>query len=341
MRGIIHHAGAFQVYNRRELRGLLGSHMNLVLDPPYLVRQLEASDHGSQERYIDDLVPLIFDNVHGLEPIVSPASCMHKVHGCTISSADFAKVHAAVSSELRRVRHDPRIVGFYIQDDPMGNTRKLNQDIHAWIAKAGLHLPTVCGFKGRLDVPGSPQWMSKLPNFAADIVQGYFASLNNYSPQGCDMVALYPFGPQAYTKHDAATLAAKTDWKMSNAVWPCGTKKCTLLNFYRYALAKLGWTPATPLIGVPQAFGFDLSDPTGKGFVWPEPTSRQLTDETAAFCAGGAQSVLAYGWHVYDAGSSSPYMDKSLRTGLTAGVKACSTIWSHQSATPAKAKNQP
>ena len=40
--------------------------------------------------------------------------------------------------------------------------------------------------------------MSKLPCFAADI-EGPYEKLNNYSAQGCETVAPYPFDNQAYT----------------------------------------------------------------------------------------------------------------------------------------------
>jgi hypothetical protein len=326
MNGIIHRTGAYQLNGPRELGALLKGHMSLVLDPPHLIERLEAANKSPNVRYIDDLVPLIFDNVQGLEPLSNPASCFY--HGCVISPDDVQNIQSTVSAELQRAKTDPRIVGFYIQDDPIGNTRLLNQDIHAWIAQAGLDKPTICGFKGRLDAPSSRWWMSKLPNFAADI-EGSYEQLNNYSPQACDMVALYPFDPQASNIKAARKLAKKTDWKMSKAVWPCGSTKCTLLNFYRYALRKRGWTRATPLIGVPQAFGFNLAGADGQGFVWPEPTSRQLAMETAAFCAGGVQSIVAYAWHAYAYGSTSPYIDPTLRNGLAAGAKACRVVWHH------------
>jgi hypothetical protein len=170
--------------------------------------------------------------------------------------------------------------------------------------------------------------MSKLPSFAADM-EGSYEQITNYSPQGCDMVALYPFDPQASNKRDAAKLAAATDWSMSKAVWPCGRTKCTLLNFYRHVFLNHCWTPATPIIGVPQAFGYNLLGKNGRGFRWQEPSSRQLAQETAAFCSGGVVAVVAWAWHTYDRGAITPYMNRSLRSGLAAGAKACQSIWSH------------
>ena len=255
---------------------------------PQFISKLEAADPHSPARYIDNLIYLIYDNVPRAQPVSSPKSCVHtSTRGCVITAADIVKIHAAISAELRKAARDPRIVGFYIQDDDIGNTRKLNQDIHSWIAKAGLHKPSICGFNGRLDVPSSPAWMSKIPYFAADIT-GYGknyppGSIANYSPRGCDMVALYPFDPNGTGKRVQTALAAATDWKMNRRVWPCGRSKCTMLNFYKYALRQQGWTPATPLIGVPQAFGVSLGR---LGYYWIPPTSKQLADETAAFCAG-------------------------------------------------------
>ena len=336
---IIHHAGAWDPTGRKELQALLNGGMNLVLAfPPF--SGLEAAAPHSQARYIDNLIWLIYDNVPGAQPVGSPKSCVHtSASGCVITPAAIVKIHAAISKELKKAARDPQIVGFYIQDDRIGDTRQLNKDIHSWIAKAGLHKPTICGFGGRLDVPSSPAWMSKIPSFAASIIgsgknspPGSFA---NYSPQGCDMVALYPFDPNGSDKSVETALANATDWKMSSPVWPCGPKKCTLLDFYKYALRQQGWTPATPLIATPQSFGVSTIKPTGQPFYWNPPTSKQLADETAAFCAGGAQAVLAFTWHDFDTGSTSPYTNKSLSDGLSAGVKACKAIWKH-SASAAK-----
>jgi hypothetical protein len=329
MKGLGQHAGAFQLFNRAEVHGLLDSGMNLVLDPPELIQKLERDAPHAAVVYIDNLTGLIYDNIQGLEPLSSATSCFY--HGCVITSSEITGIHTEISAELQRAKRDPRIVGFYIQDDPIGDTRLLNQDIHTWVNQAGLRQPTICGFKGRLDAPSSRWWMSKLPYFAAD-VEGSYEKLSNYSPQGCDVVALYPYDGQASNKQTAERLAKKTDWNMDKAVWPCGSEKCTLLKFYKHELRKLGWTPATPLIGVPQAFGFDFSDASGQGFVWPAPTTRQLAEETAAFCAQGAVAIVAWAWDTPASNSSTPYMDRPLRDGLAKGASTCRAIWRHHGA---------
>jgi hypothetical protein len=350
---IIHHAGAYQPVNGRELIDLLGGGMTLVLDQLPFIRRLEATRGGSKARYIDDLVPFIYDNVSGLQPVYGPKSCMQNVvfaRGCSITAVDIKKIHNAISAEIRRVRGDRRIVGLYIQDNRIGDTRKLNQDIHSWVAKARIHLPTICGFAGHLDEPTSSAWTSHI-GYYADYIRGNAydgapGSIATYSPRGCDMVAVYPYDLQASNVRDAAVNAAATDWKMNKAVWPCdpepctflifewtcGSKPCILLNFYRDALSRLGWTPRTPLIGVPQAFGYKIVNSKGRGFVWAQPSEKQLADETAGFCAAGAQSILAWVWHDFDAGNSSLFNSKKLRNGLAAGVKTCQTIWKHQRA---------
>jgi hypothetical protein len=120
---IFHHLGAYQLFNTRELHGLLSSGMNLVLDPPYLIRRLEAADHHSRVRYIDNLLPLIYWNIATLEPMNNPGSCLNRALGCVVSPSDYARIHEAISAELLRARADPRTVDFYIQDDPIGSTR--------------------------------------------------------------------------------------------------------------------------------------------------------------------------------------------------------------------------
>jgi hypothetical protein len=335
-------AGAWNPKDGQELHSLLKGGMNLALVFPQSIPSLEAADRRKEARYIDNLIYLIYDNVPDAQPVYSPNSCVHtSARGCVITPQDIAKIRKAVMAELRRSARDNRVVGYYIQDDRIGNTRKLNQDIHKWVAQAGLHRPTICGFGGRLDVPGSGTWMRHLPNYAADIAgRGRNfppGKIDNYSPKGCDIVALYPFGPQATTRGDAAAIAAATDWKMAKAVWPCSRHNCTLMNFYKYVLRQQGWTPATPIIGFPQTFGVNVLRSGGQRFIWPQPTARQLADETTAFCAAGAKSIIAFTWHDYDAGSTSPYENKKLRAGLVAGVRSCHTIWnrllwSHRSA---------
>jgi hypothetical protein len=347
MTQILHHAGAFQLNSGNELHDLTWRGMTLVLDPPWLIRSLEARDPGSKARYIDNILPIIYNNVSGLEPTSNPRSCTHRTpwwNACSITASDVVRIHRAVSKELRRARGDPRIVGFYIQDDVLGIFRNLNQDIHRWVKQAGLHRPTICGFSGRLDYPNSPAWMSKIRSYAGDIngdaATGNPGYLANYSPQACDMVALYPYDGNSSSEHAAAAEAATADWTMNKPVWPCdpkpcsflifewtcSSKPCTLLSFYKYALAKRGWTSATPLIGVPQAFGWNNPNV----LVWHAPSRRQLASETAAFCRGGAQAIVAWAWHVTAPGSSSPYVDRGLRDGLTAGFKACRAIWNHR-----------
>jgi hypothetical protein len=311
---------------------MLARGMNLVLDPLSEIQSLEAAHPNSRARYIDNILSLIYANIAGLEPMSSSSSCSQTA-SCVITAADIANIHAAFSVELNRIAADPRIVGFYILDDRIGDTRKLEQDIHTWIAQAGLHKPTICGFQGRLDVPSSVDWMGKIQYYAAEITgygkAGEGGVISNYSPAGCDAVALYPFSPRANTAHDAAAFGAATDWKMNKPVWACGSTRCTLLNFYKFALAKHGWTAATPLIGVPQAFGHFRGN-TGVGFYWQPPTAAQLTDETAAFCGGGALSVVAWAWHVVFPGSISPFQSRSLRAGLAHGVRACRAVWNRQ-----------
>ena len=330
---VINHAGAYQVFTGQDLQGLLGAGMTLALEKPQYIAQFESADPGSPARYIDNLLPIIYENISGLEPFPSPSSCANDTatHGCVVTPSDVASVHAALLPELARDKADPHVVGLYIQDDPMGDTLQLDQDIHAWVAQAGLHIPTICAFGGLLneDRPTSPATMRLLADqFEGNATTGEHGAISNFSPQGCDMVAFYPYDSNASSEAAAAAIAAVTDWKMARALWPCGSTNCSLLNFYKYALSMRGWTPAIPIIGIPQAFGLDSVNQNGQRDVTRMPTATQLADETTAFCVGGAQSILAFAWDLPDAGSSTLSNTPSLRAGLTAGVTSCKAIWS-------------
>ena len=92
--------------------------------------------------------------------------------------------------------------------------------------------------------------------------------------------------------------------------------------------ANLAGLPQRRLLASRKLFGINVLRENGQRFVWETPTTHQLADETAAYCAGGAQAILAWAWHVFDPGSTSPYQNARLRQGLKTGVKECHAIWS-------------
>jgi hypothetical protein len=85
-----------------------------------------------------------------------------------------------------------------------------------------------------------------------------------------------------------------------------------------------GWDPATtPLIGSPQAW---------EGV---PPSAAQIREQTAAFCAYGAQSIIAFTWRNFPptGPKAEPELanSPSMRAGLSEGMQDCRQIWSTNS----------
>jgi hypothetical protein len=120
----------------------------------------------------------------------------------------------------------------------------------------------------------------------------------NFTPAGCDAVALYPYQG-----------GAAADFAMPD-----------LLPHMLQRLESLGWDPATqPLIGVPQTFAFAPESP---------PTSAQVIAQTTAYCAAGASSILFYAWNDADPGPKAQLFNTpTLRGAAASAIDHCQAIW--------------
>lgn len=294
---VIHQGGAFAVLPS-DLPTFTGSGLTLALTN-HIPPEGTADIAGGAVRYIDPRVTNL------LSQHLGKYHCGTSSAPCPISPADRQAFLDAVQRELTKQHDNPKVVGYDILDDYMGNVPRLLADVNSLIAADNQSLPvpraTICGFGGTLDYhkPGLPDG-----TFVRD-----FASLQhfekrellNFSPAACDMVTLY-----IYSLGHHAPLS---DYSMS-----------ALLPVMLGDLRAHGWNQAqTPLLGSPQ---------TWEG---TPPTAAQVREQTAAFCSSGAVSIVAFSWHNFP--SSGPNAEPELansndmRAGLSAGVQDCQQIW--------------
>ena len=101
-------------------------------------------------------------------------------------------------------------------------------------------------------------------------------------------------------------------------------------------LRQKGWDSSKqPLIGMPQAFGYNPRTARGNGQILPQPTYRppptqtQLATQVSAFCKYGAQSIIGYVWNDNSVGKITElFNSEALRTGMQKGGATCrSAYW--------------
>lgn len=184
------------------------------------------------------------------------------------------------------------VAGFYLLDDPWTPLfAKVLPYVRAAIRRAAPAAPTACGFYLPLtyQVPaGTPDgWYGTLA-YASRVFK---TALRNYSPSWCDAPMIYAYAPDS-----SAPATRVVNWSMSD-VLPMAIAQ---LKAARQPGLPDVWDPATqPLIGIPQAFGQHgilQSGVTSSTTYLPTPDAGQLQSQIAAFCAGGAQSIVGYTW---------------------------------------------
>jgi hypothetical protein len=223
--------------------------------------------------------------------------CAHDLY----PSMDDAALMAAVKGYLQEVAGDPTVRGYWVLDDwPFydATARGVLIDIHRLITRYTPERPAICGFSA-LIIPGADEWQPSLAD--------------NFSPQGCDAIAFYVF---ADTVTGGPPLASRYNWEMPG-----------LLARMETAMRARGWNlAATPLIGIPQAFGgrnrYD-------GSYQVVPSSQSLAAQTAAFCRAGATGIVFYAWDVSDyLNPQDPATNGAIAAGVREGITACRQIWS-------------
>jgi hypothetical protein len=216
---------------------------------------------------------------------------------CQLSQDQLTELDARVRHHLDITRRDDTVVAYWVLDDNPGYVRPALELIHKLVQQENLvdqiARPTVCGFGGNLDDSRRPTAQSRA---------AFDASLTNFTPTGCDVVALYPY---ASSGNDADSV----DWSMGE-----------LLPYMVSALRDRGWDPARqPLIGIPQTFRFGNAS---------SPTAEDVQAQTAAYCAAGASAILFYAWDDSASGPKDELFDApDLRQGASDGLAQCQAVW--------------
>jgi len=219
---------------------------------------------------------------------------------CSLGQEELDTIERQVRSHLQVTRKDDSVVAYWALDDYPGDVRPAIELIHRLVQEDTLSgrvaRPTVCGFGGDLD---------NAHQTAAESRAAFEAALTNFTPAGCDAVALYPYARAVRAQQDDGV-----DWSMAD-----------LLPHMLDRLRERGWDPAQqPLIGVPQTFrvadGAVLSDAS-------------VAAQTVAYCAGGASVILFYAWNDSFSGPKAELFNTpALRSGAAAGLTTCRAIWS-------------
>jgi hypothetical protein len=226
---------------------------------------------------------------------------------CKLDSDQLDTIERQVRHHLQVTRKDDSVVAYWVLDDFPGDVRPALELIHRLVQEDALTgrsvRPTVCGFGGNLDNAHQSLATSRAT---------FDAAVTNFTLLGCDAVALYPYAHVAGSDQDGSV-----DWSMAD-----------LLPYMLARLRERGWDPnQQPLIGIPQAF--QVAD----GAV---PTATSVAAQSAAYCAGGASTILFYAWNDNFTGDKSQLFNApSLRSGATSGLEACRAIWSAAPTTPA------
>jgi Bacterial Ig-like domain (group 3)/MBG domain (YGX type) len=157
--------------------------------------------------------------------------------------------------------------------------------------------------------------------------------IQNFSPSGCDNVAVYGYAQRSPSNPTVFT-ASDYDWTMSKVLQPWVS---ALIQ--AGAAADPGWNRQVNLIGVGQAFGQDTTA-SGNYFLVPlldsttahrlgVPVYQPIIDQETAFCRAG-MSIMPFAWEL--SSSQYPYVqtpsnNADIEAGIQAAVAECHTIW--------------
>lgn len=209
---------------------------------------------------------------------------------------------AGVKSDILTARQNNQVVGVWILDDwpaaDPGGAASILPSIAQIIHSFAPHMPTICGFGAELG-----------PHHTDIFDSAVFA---NYSPAACNEVALYIYSEPVANGATTTTF----DWSMS-----------TLLPKIWSTLRARGWNlRASPVIGIPQAFGGARTSTPNT--VEATPTASEIAQQSASFCKAGASGVVYYAW--YDSSLTNlqtPANNAAIEQGVRVGIQACKTIW--------------
>jgi len=236
---------------------------------------------------------------HRLKNLASPSVyasyCTADYPGMASENALFA----ALTAHLQQVKANQLIIGFWILDDwirEAGDAKQILIDMHTLIQKYMPGRPSICGFGGSIGLYQDYRWA----DWDAD----------NFSPQGCDMVAFYIY-TSSITNVESSPDAF--NWSMER-----------LLPAMFTSLQQRGWDiEEEPLIGIGQAFG----GPLDRYYV--TPNAKDIVIQSASFCKYGATGLVFYAWDNSGFGptNQTPMNSPEIEMGIRSGISACKSIW--------------
>jgi hypothetical protein len=210
---------------------------------------------------------------------------------------------SAVRKHLREAADNRLINAYWVLDDwpawDAGSANSLLQALHTLIHLYTPDRPTICGFGGEIGLHQQDTWNARL--------------FLNFSPQACDMVALYIYSAPVVTSQPHPPSDA-FDWPMTG-----------ILPHMFATLRKRGWNPRQePLIGIVQAWAGIRKDVPG--FSEVAPTAANMAMQSLSFCKAGAQSIIYYAWHDSTT-TETPFTNAQMRQGVKLGTQACKAYW--------------
>ncbi|GCF10084.1 hypothetical protein [Dictyobacter arantiisoli] len=235
-------------------------------------------------------------------PVGLDAYCGQRVYPTFTDEDAFL---STIRAHIQQSMTNPLIIGYWVLDDwapwDEGSARGLLAKIHHFIQLYTPGHPAICGFGGTLYTDMSPGWDDEVAN--------------NFSPQGCDNVALYIYTTSMPAVSHPPSPAAY-DWSMSQ-----------VLPVMLTSLHLRGWDiKKEPLIGIAQAFGGPIAH---KNAYRVPPTANDIALQSKAFCENGASGLVFYGWSDSEIGpaSLSPMTSLEIENGIRAGIAACKHYW--------------
>ena len=203
------------------------------------------------------------------------------------SNGNMSALISSMTNHLKAEQNNSQIIAYWVLDDSSknGNAKAALVQMTNLIHQYTPGKPSICGFNGDITPNGGIIWKD--------------GRADNFSPQGCDMVAPYIYA------HDADP----HDWTM---------KKVLAAMFA--SLQERGWNIATnPLVGIPESFGGTDE--------FPVPTANDVETQTKAFCQAGATGII-----FYDFGTGQNASNNSgIQQGVKAGIADCKAIWESNS----------
>lgn len=217
---------------------------------------------------------------------------------------DEKALYVAIAAHLQQVLANHLIIGYWSLDDwvrEAGNAKQILMNIHTLIQKYTPGRPTICGFGGSMGLHRNFQW----EDWVAD----------NFSPQGCDMVAPYIYTPSMANGIPSPDIEA-FNWSMQG-----------LFPALFASLRQRGWDiKKEPVIGIGQAFGGPFNDGNRHAAI---PRTKDIATQSGSFCEHGATGVVFYAWDDSEFGptSQTPMNSPEIETGIQKGIAACKRVW--------------